>query len=297
MEKIDEIMQDFIKDLDCDYATLMFSKIKSGKKLRSKLILNIAEISDESLRLCAIIELIQIASLLHDDVIDDAKIRRGIPSINVQFGVKDAIILGDILYAKAFFELSKFDNFIAKTISNSVYELSIGELLDVNLSKSLNLDEKKYLNMIYKKTAVFIEACAVSAAFLAKLPTQDFANYGKNLGIAFQLIDDILDITQDSKTLGKPNLHDFKEGKTTLPYIKLFEKLSKNDQQILKNLFKKELNDCEISWIKEKMQEFGIIEICLKEAKIYANLALKSIENYKNKNLENVITSMIDREF
>ncbi len=297
MDKIDEIMTNFISDLKSDYASLMFSHIKSGKKLRSKLILNITGNSELSLKLCAIIELIQIASLLHDDVIDDAKIRRGNPSINAQFGAKDAIMLGDILYAKAFYELSKFDEFIAKTVSNAVYEISIGELLDINLSKNFNLDEKKYFDMIYKKTAVFIEACAVSAAFLANLPVEDFKIYGKNLGLAFQLIDDILDITQDSKTLGKPNLHDFKEGKTTIAYMRLFEKLSKTQQEILKSYFKKDLKDTEIFWIKEKMNEFEIIKNCLDEAKLYANLAINSIKKFKNIELENVALSMINRKF
>ncbi|MBQ9876905.1 MAG: polyprenyl synthetase family protein, partial [Campylobacter sp.] len=242
LEKIDFFMREFIAEFDCDEALKMFDELSSGKKLRSKLLLNIAGINESSLRLCAIIELIQAASLLHDDVIDESDTRRGKPSINATYGSKNAVMLGDILYSKAFFELTKFDKFIAGCISESVAKLSVGELIDVKMGESFNDDEKKYLNMIYLKTAALIESSAMSGAFLADLNTTKFGEYGKNLGIAFQIIDDILDITHDSVKLGKPALNDYKEGKTTLPYIYLYENLQVNDKEKLKSLFGKELN-------------------------------------------------------
>ena len=108
MEKIDLIMKNFIAELGYEPANAMFALINSGKKLRSKLLLKIAGESEQSLKICAIIELIHLASLLHDDVIDDANTRRGSPSINASFGTKNAVMLGDILYSKGFYELSKF---------------------------------------------------------------------------------------------------------------------------------------------------------------------------------------------
>lgn len=297
LEQIDKIMRNFVAELGYDEATSMFADINSGKKLRSKLILNIAGASEPSIRLCAVVELIHAASLLHDDVIDDSELRRGKPAINALYGAKNAIMLGDILYSKGFFELSKFDDFVAMSISNAVSRLSIGELMDVKLGENFNANLDAYFKMIYYKTAVLIEASSESAAYLAKMDSQKFGEYGKNLGIAFQIVDDILDITQDEKTLGKPAMNDYREGKTTLPYIYLYRVLDKNGKEKLKSLYKKELTGDEISWLKAQFGEYNIISRCVNEAKDYVKKAILAISEYKNEALENVAKKMIDREF
>lgn len=297
LEKIDQIMKELISSFGYDRANEMFGDISSGKKLRSKLVLKIANASDEVLKLCAIIELIHAASLLHDDVIDESDTRRGKASINATYGSKNAIMLGDILYSKGYFELTKYDSFISSEISKAVSLLSIGELMDLELSKSFNTDKEKYLKMIYNKTAVLIEASAKCGAFLAGLDTTKFGEYGKNLGLAFQIVDDILDITKDSVTLGKPALSDFKDGKTTLPYIYLYENLNQNDKEILKNYFAKELNESEISWIRAKFKEHNIIQKTLNKAKDLAKEGIMAIDEYKNDGLVTVMKNMVDREF
>ena len=229
---VDKILYELIKDCGYQRALDMFENISSGKKLRSKLILKIAGENQISLKLCAVIELIHLASLLHDDVIDDSTIRRGKPSINALFGSKNAIMLGDILYSKGFYEIVSLNPQIAKIISKAVLDLSIGEMMDVDLGSkfSPNLDE--YLKMIELKTAVLIEAAARSAAIIAKLDESAYSIYGKNLGLAFQIVDDILDIVSDENKLGKPAFNDYKEGKTTLPYILLYNTLSTDDKEI-----------------------------------------------------------------
>ena len=203
----------------------LYEKLPAGKRLRAKLILYIAGESEEAIDLAAIVELIHAASLLHDDVIDDAELRRGVASINALFGNKSAIMLGDILYSTGFAKLTRFSDTVASAIAEAVADLSEGELLDVILSEAFNSDVEKYFDMIYKKTAVLIEATARSAAHLAGKDEEAFAFYGKNLGLAFQVIDDLLDITATEERLGKPALHDFEEGKTTLPYIFLHQRL------------------------------------------------------------------------
>nr|WP_306817735.1 polyprenyl synthetase family protein [Campylobacter lari] len=290
-------MHEFLSELNYEPILTMSSKLQGGKKLRSKLLLKIAEESDISYKICAIIELIHAASLLHDDVIDEAKLRRGVKSINAQFGAKNAIMLGDILYSKAFYELSLIDLKLAKIISNAVVMLSVGELMDVNLSETFNTDKNAYLQMIYNKTAILIEASARCGAILANLNEDDFAEYGKNLGLAFQIVDDILDIKGDEQTLGKPAMNDFKEGKTTLTYMYLYEKLNPQDQEILKSYYKKDLNIDELAWIKNKMQEHEIFNQVSQELNTYANNALKAIKKYNIKDLEDIIKSMIEREF
>lgn len=297
MQEIDLYMHNFLSELSYEPIMDMTSGLKGGKKLRSKLLLKISGENQVSYKICAIIELIHNASLLHDDVIDEANLRRGAKSINAQFGAKNAIMLGDILYSKAFYELSLIDSKLAQIISNAVVKLSIGELMDVNLSQNFNTNQQAYLQMIYNKTAVLIEASARCGAILANLNEDDFAQYGKNLGLAFQIVDDILDITGDEKTLGKPAMSDFKEGKTTLAYMYLYEKLNNDEKEILKSYYKKELDQKEISWIKHKMQEYQILNLVNIELKNYANNALKAIEKYKMKDLEEIITSMIERDF
>lgn len=291
---VDKILYELIKDCGYQRALDMFENISSGKKLRSKLILKIAGENQISLKLCAVIELIHLASLLHDDVIDDSTIRRGKPSINALFGSKNAIMLGDILYSKGFYEIVSLNPQIAKIISKAVLDLSIGEMMDVDLGSkfSPNLDE--YLKMIELKTAVLIEAAARSAAIIAKLDESAYSIYGKNLGLAFQIVDDILDIVSDENKLGKPAFNDYKEGKTTLPYILLYNALSADDKEILKGLWGKDLDDKEIRWIKDKFSEFNIVE---KSKEFAKELGYKAISSVSDESLREIVSSMIDREF
>lgn len=291
---VDKILYELIKDCGYQRALDMFENISSGKKLRSKLILKIAGENQISLKLCAVIELIHLASLLHDDVIDDSTIRRGKPSINALFGSKNAIMLGDILYSKGFYEIVSLNPQIAKIISKAVLDLSIGEMMDVDLGSkfSPNLDE--YLKMIELKTAVLIEAAARSAAIIAKLDERSYGIYGKNLGLAFQIVDDILDIVSDENKLGKPAFNDYKEGKTTLPYILLYNALSADNKEILKGLWGKDLDDKEIRWIKDKFSEFNIVE---KSKEFAKELGYKAISSVSDESLREIVSSMIDREF
>lgn len=292
---IDELIKQKLQDLNYEVILTMLKNLNSGKKIRSKLILSIAPQSQKTYELCAVIELIHLASLLHDDIIDESKMRRGSKSVYVEFGAKNALMLGDILYAKAFYELSKLGQDFSLIISDAVSKLAIGELMDVNLSKSFNTSKEAYLKMIYNKTAVLIEASARCAAIIAGFDAQAFKEYGKNLGLAFQMIDDILDIKGDEKRLGKPVMSDFKEGKTTLPYIYLYEALEDKDK--LKSLFKKELKEDEISWLKKNMSKTKALEKAITEAKEYGNLALNAIKTYENHKLIEIIKTMIDRDF
>jgi len=297
LDKVEVLMTQIVESLGDKHVLELFQKVPKGKRLRAKLILKIAGFSDDTYKLAAIVELIHAASLLHDDVIDDALTRRGEDSINALFGNKTSIMLGDVLYSKGFTELTALPNSVAYKISNAVALLSVGELLDVELSKSFNQDEKLYMEMIYKKTASLIEAASASAAMLAKKDVKIYELYGKNLGLAFQIIDDVLDITQDSKKLGKPSLHDFKEGKTTLPYMYMYKRINDKDRQRLLSLFKKDLSQDDRIWIKNKMQESSSLDDSIKMAKKLGLDALEAIKKEKNDSLSKIIKEMIERDF
>ena len=295
--KVENLMVEMVAFLGDARSVELFHRVPKGKRLRAKLILKIAGASDISLKLAAIVELIHAASLLHDDVIDDAFTRRGEDSINALFGNKTAIMLGDILYSKGFSELTFMPNEVAYSVSHAVALLSVGELLDVELSHAFNDSEERYFDMIYKKTASLIEASAKAAALLAGKNATIYALYGKNLGLAFQIIDDILDITQSSETLGKPSLNDFKEGKTTLPYLYMYRKLSSSDQAKLLSLFQQELNETQKIWIKTKMNETNALEDSISYARKLGLEALEVIEKEEDVGLSTIIKEMIERNF
>ncbi len=298
MEELQEVknqIKAFVQECDDQKSLELLDLLATGKMLRSKLILKIAGVNEESINLCAIVEMIHAASLLHDDVIDEASTRRGKPSINALFDNKTSIMFGDILYSKAFSQLSQMDNQIAYTISNAVTLLSIGEMLDVDLSKNFNSSYDKYLDMIYKKTASLIEASSKAAAILAKFDEDKYALYGKNLGLAFQMVDDILDITQDSKTLGKPAMLDFVEGKVTIPYLLLHDRIE--DKKRLEALYKKELTKEESLWIKEQMIKTKALEDSILQARKLGLEAINCVKDENNESLIQIMRAMIEREF
>jgi len=296
LEQVKNQIKEFVKVCNHQKSLELLDKLATGKMLRSKLILKIAGVNEESIKLCAIVEMIHAASLLHDDVIDEADTRRGQPSVNALYDNKTSIMFGDILYSRAFTELSQMDKRIAYTISNAVTLLSIGEMMDVDLTESFNTSYDLYLDMIYKKTASLIEASAKAAAILAGLDENKYALYGKNLGLAFQMVDDILDITQDSVTLGKPAMLDYVEGKVTIPYLFLYERVE--DKTKLASLYKKELSSEESAWIKEQMKITKALEDSILQAKEIGNEAISAVIDEKDsQTLVMIMKAMIEREF
>lgn len=297
LSAVERKIEQFIADLNDKEVSRLYMQLPKGKRLRAKLILKIAGAGLSVVKTAAVVEMIHAASLLHDDVIDDAYSRRSKPSINALYGNKTAIMLGDILYSKGFLELTNIGTDVAKMISNAVVQLSLGELKDVSLSKTFNLDKADYLEMIYQKTASLMEASAGAAALLAGKPKEAYMTYGRNLGIAFQMIDDILDITSDSATLGKPSLHDFEEGKTTLPYIYLYEVLEGGEKEKLRSLHAKKLSKEEQLWIKVRMEKHQIIQKSYAEAKLLVEEAIALMNSRGENALSHIALQMIDRDF
>jgi octaprenyl-diphosphate synthase len=297
LNDVKSLIKDYVVELEYKELEQLLSKLATGKMLRTKLILKIAGVNDDSKKLSAIIEMIHAASLLHDDVLDNAMTRRGEASINAIYGDHTAIMFGDILYSKAFVILSTMDPKIAQTVSNAVVQLSIGEMMDVNMAKEFNTNKDTYFDMIYKKTSALIEASSVCAAILANKDIEKFRIYGRNLGVSFQIVDDILDITSSDEVLGKPSMSDLREGKVTLPYILLYEKLEEDDREYLLSLHKKELYKDEKDWL---MNRFNFTNAIKETTKTVNQLCQESIESIKDENLpelEEIMVSMTQREF
>ena len=297
LEQVELLMRKHIESIGDSRSLELYEKVPKGKRLRAKLILKIAGESKDAIELASVVELIHAASLLHDDVIDEAETRRGVTSINHTFGNMTAIMLGDILYSKGFTKLTYLPNEVARSVADAVTKLSVGELLDVELTANFNHSRDVYFDMIYKKTASLIEASAFSAALLAGKDTTKYALYGKNLGLAFQVIDDVLDITSSSEVLGKPALNDFREGKTTLPYLYMYEKLNEDDRVKLLSFFGKDLGENESNWIQSKLEETNAVVDSIEYAKKLGLEALEAIKDENLPSLEKIITDMIVRDF
>ncbi|MBN2816098.1 MAG: polyprenyl synthetase family protein [Campylobacterales bacterium] len=295
MQRVEAEIARLIKEIDYDEVTRLFDMLSGGKRLRAKLVLKIAQEHPKAPLLAAIVELIHAASLLHDDVIDEAMTRRGSPSVNATDGSKIAVMLGDILYSKAFTELVSFDAEVARIIAASVTALSKGEMMDVKMSEAFNADESLYLDMLYLKTATLIEAAAKASALLVNKDAQKHALYGKNLGLSFQIIDDILDITATEEVLGKPALNDYVEGKCTLPYIYLYESLEEKDKEKLLAMHAKILSEEDALWLKEKMQEYKTIERSFTLAKSLSDEAKTAMS--EESALVDILDAMIKRSY
>jgi len=295
MQRVEKELARLIQEIDYDEVTELFGKLSGGKRLRAKLILKIASEHKDAPLLAAVVELIHAASLLHDDVIDEAMTRRGVTSVNATEGSKTAVMLGDILYSKAFTELVAFERDVAREIASSVTALSKGEMMDVKMAETFNSDEDVYLKMLYLKTATLIESAAKASAILAGKDADSHALYGKNLGLSFQIIDDILDITATAEVLGKPAMNDFVEGKCTLPYIYLYEMLNEEDKKRLLSSHTKQISEDEALWIKSKMQEHKTIE---KSFKLAQELSLEAQNAMsEDRELVAILQTMIQRSY
>ena len=203
-----------------------------GKRVRPALLILAAKVFgeqvDESvIRLAAVMEFLHTATLVHDDIIDGAGMRRGKPSVSSRWGNDTAVLMGDWLYMSAYeTALRERDLAILDTLTEATRKMTEGELIQLTLLNDMAITEEQHLDIATRKTGyLFSASCRVGAILRTATEgeRQAMAAYGLNLGIAFQLIDDLLDFTADANKLGKPVLSDLREGKVTLPLIRLLK--------------------------------------------------------------------------
>lgn len=198
-----------------------------GKRLRPALLLLMAGAlgytGTEHHRLAAVVEFIHTATLLHDDVVDESVLRRGLPTANVHFGNAASVLVGDFLYSRAFQMMVQVQDLrVMQILANATNTIAEGEVLQLTHMGDMDLDEEAYLRVIRAKTAQLFEASARLGAVLCKSSPEleeQCARYGQALGVAFQMIDDVLDYDGNVEALGKNLGNDLREGKPTLPLI------------------------------------------------------------------------------
>jgi octaprenyl-diphosphate synthase len=274
-----KIVEDRIKNLFKSHAftiPLIGNHILDGggKRLRPLILLLSSEIAgykgDARLTLGGIIESIHTASLLHDDVIDGAEIRRGKSPAHSIWGNQVVILVGDFLYSNALrLAVQQKSQRIMEILSEATTRMTEGEILQLVKTGDPNITEGEYLDIISAKTAVLISAACRIGAILGSLPEDKenaLARFGVNTGIAFQMADDILDYIADEGKLGKRLGKDLKEGKITLPLIYLLKAASDTEIEEVKNIIKDGLKKRGLKTILQLFVKYNAIELSLKKA-------------------------------
>jgi octaprenyl-diphosphate synthase len=210
-----------------------------GKRVRPALLLLAGRLcgcrGERAIVLAATVEFIHAATLLHDDIIDEATVRRGRRSVNSRWGNDITVLLGDFLYTKSMAMALSQDNLpILRLLSDTTLRMIEGEILEIERDGNMEVTEDDHLDLIRRKTADLFAACTRIGALLGEVGDgreQALTSYGLNLGMCFQMVDDLLDFTAEEKTLGKPVASDLREGKVTLPMIFLLRRASKADAE------------------------------------------------------------------
>jgi len=242
-----------------------------GKRVRPVLVLLASKFcgyeSDEDVRYGAIFELIHTATLIHDDVIDHASIRRGRPSLNAKWGNTLSILFGDFLFLQATQNALVGRNWqILELFADVATRMIEGELIQNECLYSLNVTKKTYFDILERKTAFLFAGCVKTGAILAgrdETICDDMFKFGTGLGRAFQLVDDLLDYTSTSDQLGKPAFSDLYEGKLTLPMLSLLEKAPDKATPIIKRVWENDSPTIlaeDANMLRELLNQYGALD-------------------------------------
>ena len=277
------------KQLSSDVALIrqmgVYIVAAGGKRLRPLTLVLAARSLDYSgtahIDLAAVIEFIHTATLLHDDVVDESELRRGRETANDLWGNAASVLVGDFLYSRAFQMMVAVDHMrvmeIMATTTNAIAE---GEVMQLLNTHNPNITEQQYLETITHKTARLFESAGRLGAILADAgpaTEQALADYGLNLGIAFQIVDDMLDYTVDAEEMGKNAGDDLAEGKATLPLIHALGECSPDQHQILSSAISEGNRDRFIE-VKSIIESTGALAYTSRRARDYAEAATQSLE-------------------
>ncbi len=274
-----------------------------GKRIRPLLTLACAKLCGYSgsrhINLASVIEFIHTATLLHDDVVDNSKKRRGKDTANYIWGNKSSILVGDFLLSKAFRILTKDGSLkCIEIISKASEKISFGEVKQLMSVKNFETSESDYMSIIDFKTAeLFSAACQISSEIseITDIKKKSLREFGKFLGIAFQIVDDTLDYFSNEKQSGKEVGNDFKEGKMSLPLILSYKRSDPREKKFLQYILKKEkIIVSDFLWTQELMKKYNIKEDCMNKAKHFSIMAKDSLGTFPNSFEKNKILNLTD---
>lgn len=303
LERFDEIFKEALRsnvglvDLVARYIVR-----QKGKKIRPLLVLLSAKISggvtERSYRGATLVELLHTATLIHDDVVDNADKRRGMWSINALFKNKVAVLMGDYLLSRGLMISvdGKDYDFLGVT-TNAVKRMSEGELLQIQKTRKLDIDEETYFKVISDKTASLLETCC-SIGAMSTTDNKDYIeamrNFGHSLGMSFQIRDDILDYEGKSNLIGKPVGGDIKEKKITLPLIYSLNSVSKNEATRIRKILKNGNDKTKVKEVMQFVHENNGIDYALKIAQEFSDKAKDSLKIFPDSQVKFSMQALVD---
>ena len=282
-----------------------------GKRLRALLTLESAKLTGykedkRDINLAACVELIHSATLLHDDVIDESELRRGVKTTNSVWGNQSSILVGDYLLSRCFeMMVEDGDLEVLKLLSSTSSKIAQGEVLQLQHKGEADLLEETYIDIINLKTASLFSAATKTGACLSGSNEKEkkaLESYGRNLGLAFQIADDALDFYAKEKLFGKEIGKDFFEGKVTLPMIIIFQKGNKEEKNFLNEIMKKEKRtEHDFSNTLSLINKYKAVEATFKKAEYFVNVSYDALaifpDNEDKKILQNLTSFSLNRSF
>ncbi len=274
-----------------------------GKRLRPSLVLLCCKLAGHSglmaIRLAAVVEILHSATLVHDDVIDVAQTRRGRPSTNVQFGNHTCVLSGDWLYMQAFQIALRERNFHLLDLLIGLTQLMVeGELIQLERIGKINITEADCMELVDRKTAGLFSVCAKLGAVAANASSdveERLGDYAWNLGMAFQLIDDLLDFTSREKTLGKPVGGDLREGKITLPMVYVLEHATPQERASIETVLReRNYETVPFDSIRKLVDKYGAVARVQERAHQFTRKAQQLISAFPDSPYQNALYAVTD---
>ncbi len=302
LQRVEECLQDSA-DVNIPLVAELLNYVtqSGGKRLRPALTLLCGKACNYNLDalvpMAAATEILHTATLVHDDIIDHAELRRGKPAVYRKWGESTALLLGDYMFAKAGSLAAQTGNLrVVSIFSQTLMTISGGELGQIGIDYNLNQAVDRYYRWIDAKTASLFTMATECGAVLSGC-NEDIINvlydYGHNLGMAFQIIDDILDFVGDKATLGKPVGSDLSEGTVTLPSIMFV--LAHRDDTLIKSIVKDKKRDrSTVQRAVEKIKSSGVIEDCFKIATNYCSRACRDLDKIQDPSVRDMLQNLAD---
>ncbi len=280
-----------------------YLQVSGGKRLRPALVLLASKMcgyeGPSAIKLGAVVELIHTATLVHDDVIDEAETRRGQPSTNSRWGNHLSVLAGDWMYMQAFNVALAERNFKILDLLIGLTQVMVeGELLQLAHLRRIDVTEDEYLELAHRKTASLFSACLRLGAILGRKSDEDemkLAAYGTHLGLAFQLVDDILDFTASQEKLGKPIGNDVREGKVTLPLIYMLRAGGPEESEKVLRVFEERgFRSVRFEQIVEMVRGHGTLGAAREKARQFAELAMSCLAGFLDSPYKDALRSLPD---
>lgn len=306
-DDLKRVEQQFRKDLESDVPLIRkvgeYVLSSGGKRVRPALLLLAARLcgyaGDQAVPLASVVEFIHTATLLHDDVVDSATLRRGLASANTLWGNEASVLVGDFLFSKSFSLMVAVGSLdILRVLSGATTVIAEGEVMQLLSTGELDLTEERYISVVRAKTAILMSAACESGAILGSASPEKqkaLAGFGMALGIAFQLMDDTLDYIATEEDFGKSIGHDLEEGKITLPLIHTLRNCSDSERDIIAAVIEKdEMSLDDFREVSGLVRQYGGIEYTVASARSYIQGCRHTLEDFENQTVRDALLELAE---